>query len=72
MSIGGGKYDYECTQILINHGAEVAIVIVFGEGQNGFSMAATPYGMTTDVPKVLRALAGQIEQDISRMQERGN
>jgi hypothetical protein len=63
MAIGPGKYDELCTYVMEQAQAYGAVVIVFGgEKGPGFSVQA-PLNVCATLPRILRALADDIEKD---------
>ena len=71
MTVGPGKYDDQATAAMKATGASGVVLIVFGGylGQ-GFSVQAT-WDITKDLPAVLRSIAGQIEEDASKIKPEG-
>jgi hypothetical protein len=62
MAFGPGKYDSECTQIMVGEIAEAVLVIVLGGKRgSGFSCQATP-AITFSLPRILRNVADEIEK----------
>lgn len=62
MALGPGKYDPECTRLMVSEHAEAVLVIVIGGKQGGgFACQATPE-ITFSLPSILRNVAKQIEQ----------
>jgi hypothetical protein len=63
MALGPGKFDDLATLVREQAGADGVIVIVLGSpAGSGFSVQGTPE-VTADLPKLLRYVADQIEQD---------
>jgi hypothetical protein len=72
MPVGPGKYDGEATWVQARTQATgVLLMIVDGNKGNGFSIASFDIQATLDItlvlPKLLREMANQIEQEISKM-----
>ena len=61
MALGPGKYDAECTQVMVAEHAEAVLVIVIGGKKgSGFACQATP-AVTFSLPRILRNVADEIE-----------
>ena len=57
MALGPGKYDSECTQIMVDQHAEAVLVIVIGGKKgNGFACQATPQ-ITFHLPRKIDCFA---------------
>lgn len=68
MSLGGGKYEAETTDILLEHGASAVLVIVVGGKLGpGFSVAATDPAVMAKLAQMLRIVADQIDGDLPRL-----
>jgi hypothetical protein len=66
---GPGKYDDLATMVREQANAKGVIVVVFdGDKGAGFSVQAD-LETTLAVPKILRSIAEQIEQDAGRLEE---
>ena len=64
MAQGPGKYDDVATMALSATRAQAVIVVVIGGDRgSGFSVQALE-GVVLDLPKILRSMADQIEQDL--------
>jgi len=65
MPKGPGRYDPECTATLMATGAAAAVLIVFnGKHGSGFSATAVSEEIILDIPRLLRTVADQIEEDL--------
>lgn len=62
MALGPGKYDSECTDIMVNEHAEaILLIVVGGKRGSGFSCQATPE-IAFSLPRILRGVADEIER----------
>lgn len=62
MALGPGKYDAECTQIMVaEHAEAVLVIVVGGKRGSGFACQATP-AITFNLPSLLRGVADEIER----------
>lgn len=62
MAFGPGKYDSECTEIMVAEHAEAVLVIVIGGKRgSGFACQATP-AITFNLPTILLNVAKEIEE----------
>jgi hypothetical protein len=62
MALGPGKYDPECTEVMVAHHAEAVILIVIrGSRGSGFACQSTPE-LTAALPQILRTVADEIER----------
>jgi hypothetical protein len=62
VALGPGKYDSECTQVMVAQHADAVILIVIGGNKgSGFACQATPE-ITVALPKLLRNVADEIER----------
>jgi hypothetical protein len=62
MALGPGKYDPECTRLMVSEHAEAVLVIVIGGKRGGgFACQATPE-ITMSLPSILRNIAAEIER----------
>ena len=63
MALGPGKYDPECTQIFMDQRARGTLLIVIdGSKGSGFSVTTYDPQVVFMLPKLLRFVAEQIEQ----------
>ena len=65
--LGGGKYDYELSEVMGSARAKVVLLVVLGGNRgDGFTMAVdeTLYAgaVIAEVPSILRAIADSIEE----------
>ena len=62
MALGPGKYDAECTSVMVaEHAEAVLLVVIGGTKGSGFSCQATPQ-ITFSLPAILRKVADDIER----------
>lgn len=62
MAQGAGKYDPECTAVLVNtNAAGVALIIIGGDRGTGFSINLRDPKLETALPLLLRQMADVIE-----------
>lgn len=62
MALGPGKYDSECTDIMVaEHAEAVLVVVIGGKRGNGFACQAT-LAITLSLPQILREVANEIEK----------
>jgi hypothetical protein len=62
MALGPGKYDSECTQVMVAEHADAVLLIVIGGSKgSGCSCQATPE-ITLSLPRILRRVADDIER----------
>lgn len=62
MALGPGKYDAECTRLMVEEHAEAVLLIVIGGKRGaGFSCQATPE-VAFSLPRILRQVADEIER----------
>jgi hypothetical protein len=73
MPRGPGKFDTECEELLIEHDADAAMVIVCGGKRgSGFSMSMKPNpNMIPALIVVLRSAANQLEADLANIAGEG-
>ena len=65
MAKGPGKYDNECQFVMGAARAQAVLLLVIGGDKgSGFSFTG-PVAMTSNVPKMLRDVADQIEEDVA-------
>lgn len=63
MPVGPGKYDDDCTAILIKHRADgVILAVIGGNLGNGFSVNITSQALARCLPQLLRQMADEIER----------
>jgi len=68
---GPGKYDEECTLVRERTGASTVVMIVLGGSRgSGFSVQTIERTLAHDLPRLLRDLAGDIEEDQFRTEEK--
>lgn len=70
MTVGkGGKYDDECEAVFMKTKADAVLLCVCGgEKGDGFSMTIAS-NVVHVLPKVLREVADQIEEDLKRIRQ---
>lgn len=62
MALGPGKYDTECTKLMVDEHADgVILVVIGGKRKSGFSCQAVPE-VVFILPKILRAVADELER----------
>jgi hypothetical protein len=71
MPIGPGKYDMLCTIVRESAKADAVIIMVFnGNKGSGFSIQG-PLEFSTALPRVLRAMADEIDKNLDGMSSKG-
>lgn len=66
---GPGKYDELCTMCREQARAKGAVLIILGgDAGSGFSVQSTGAGLAQFIPKLLRSVADQIEEEQGRVE----
>jgi hypothetical protein len=73
MTEGPGKYD-ELASLVRNVADARAVIVVIIDGMlgSGFSVQSLGTDLTKEVPKLLRELADQIDEDMKNIKEEPN
>jgi len=62
MALGPGKYDPECTRLMLSEHADgVLVIVIGGKRGGGFACQAMPE-LTMALPQILRNIADEIER----------
>lgn len=67
MALGPGKYDKLCTLVRERAQARGVILMVFGGTEGtGFCVQTDDLNLLTELPEILRGVAGDIEPDTKK------
>lgn len=65
MALGPGKYDDEATVVMqMTKAAGVLVMVMGGDRGQGFSFQGVDTELIRQIPKMLRTVADQIEDDL--------